>query len=127
MRGSTMQEWMSNEIERFSSKLERYKPTGSGYNRIQPIRLSKSVVHMLNNPMPNRSNQIEQSSQVRTDITQREQQPPQQGHLPQQPSPPPPPPAYQHHQRSRGVLSLTPNEWEEMYPTVEFHNHRTQI
>uniref|UniRef100_A0A1B0G0Q7 Uncharacterized protein n=1 Tax=Glossina morsitans morsitans TaxID=37546 RepID=A0A1B0G0Q7_GLOMM len=124
MRGSTMQEWMNNEIERFSSKLERYKPTGSGYNRIQPIRLSKSVVHMLNNPMPNRSNQLEQSSQVRRDITQREQQSPQEGQLPHEPSSAP---AYQHHQRSRGVLSLTPSEWEEMYPTVDFHNHRTQI
>ncbi|KAH8325973.1 hypothetical protein KR067_011148 [Drosophila pandora] len=45
-------EWMSNEISRFTSKLERYKPTGSGYNRIQSIRLSKSVTQMLNNPMP---------------------------------------------------------------------------
>jgi len=30
-------EWMSNEMARFTHKLERYKPTNSGYNRIQSI------------------------------------------------------------------------------------------
>ncbi|KAH8413428.1 hypothetical protein KR009_010998 [Drosophila setifemur] len=45
-------EWMSNEISRLTSKMERYKPAGCGYNRIQSIRLAKSVTQMLNNPMP---------------------------------------------------------------------------
>lgn len=52
MGASSVQKWMSHEMERLSSKWERYKPTGSGYNRIHSIRLSKSVTHMLNNPLP---------------------------------------------------------------------------
>ncbi|XP_065355464.1 uncharacterized protein LOC135949930 [Calliphora vicina] len=52
MGTSAVQQWMTNEIERLSSKWQRYKPTGSGYNRIQSVRLSKSVTQMLNNPLP---------------------------------------------------------------------------
>lgn len=52
MGTSSMQKWMSHEIERLSSKWQRYKPTGSGYNRIHSVRLSKSVTQMLNNPLP---------------------------------------------------------------------------
>ena len=52
MGTSSVQKWMSHEIERLSSKWQRYKPAGSGYNRIHSVRLSKSVTHMLNNPLP---------------------------------------------------------------------------
>ncbi|KAM7351119.1 uncharacterized protein ACRADG_004096 [Cochliomyia hominivorax] len=52
MGTTSVQKWMSHEIERLSSKWQRYKPSGSGYNRIHSVRLSKSVTHMLNNPLP---------------------------------------------------------------------------
>ncbi|KAI8125810.1 hypothetical protein FF38_09434 [Lucilia cuprina] len=87
MGTSSVQQWMTNEIERLSSKWQRYKPTGSGYNRIQSVRLSKSVTHMLNNPLPPEDRLGK-------------------------------PPTRRLSQGSKGVLSCSPSEWEEVYPNV---------
>lgn len=87
-------EWMSNEMARLTSRLERYKPTGSGYNRIQSIRLSKSVTQMLNNPMPPAPAAATARSQPESSFTT---------------------------PRRRGVLSRTQSEWEEVYPVVKFN------
>jgi len=87
-------EWMSTEMARLTSRLERYKPTGSGYNRIQSIRLSKSVIQMLNNPMPlppaAATARMQQESSLATP-------------------------------RRRGVLSRSESEWEEVYPAVKIN------
>ncbi|KAH8409545.1 hypothetical protein KR222_008172 [Zaprionus bogoriensis] len=83
-------EWMSSEMARLTLKLERYKPTGSGYNRIQSIRLSKSVTQMLNNPLPGAAQTIQQESSFTTTP------------------------------RRRGVLSRSESQWEEVYPAVKF-------
>ncbi|XP_037960864.1 uncharacterized protein LOC119689972 [Teleopsis dalmanni] len=93
MRSKSMHKWMTGEMERLSLKFERYKPTGSGYNRIQPILLSRSVTQMLNNPLP----VVHQIGSTATHSI--------------------------HHEtstRPRGVLSRTPSEWEEVYPVVKF-------
>lgn len=93
-------EWMSNEMARLTSKLERYKPMGSGYNRIQSIRLSKSVTQMLNNPLPKAAtnstvNAIrEEESSFTTP-------------------------------RRRGVLSRSESQWEEVYPAVKFSRQQS--
>ncbi|KAH8352511.1 hypothetical protein KR084_004588 [Drosophila pseudotakahashii] len=86
-------EWMSSEMARITSKLERIKPTGSGYNRIQSIRLSKSVTQMLNNPMP-------PSPAAATARTQQQE-------------------SSFATPRRRGVLSRSESEWEEVYPAVK--------
>ncbi|XP_017047903.1 uncharacterized protein LOC108092700 [Drosophila ficusphila] len=86
-------EWMSTEMARLTSRLERYKPAGSGYNRIQPIRLSKSVTQMLNNPMPQASAAATARTQQESSFTT---------------------------PRRRGVLSRSESEWEEVYPAVKF-------
>ncbi|XP_068144743.1 uncharacterized protein [Drosophila tropicalis] len=94
-------EWMSSEMARLTSKLERYKPTGSGYNRIQSIRLSKSVTQMLNNPLP-MGNLVAATGPAAS----------HQEHGQQESSFATP--------RRRGVLSRTESEWEEVYPAVKF-------
>ncbi|XP_034098544.1 uncharacterized protein LOC132798697 [Drosophila nasuta] len=94
-------EWMSNEMARLTLKLERYKPTNSGYNRIQSIRLSKSVQHMLNNPLPVANS---------VNATQRDSQ--------QQESTFTTP-------RRRGVLSRSESHWEEVYPAVKFSRQQS--
>ncbi|KAI8041878.1 uncharacterized protein LOC128262710 [Drosophila gunungcola] len=86
-------EWMSTEMARLTSRLERYKPTGSGYNRIQSIRLSKSVTQMLNNPMPPAPAAATARMQQESSFTT---------------------------PRRRGVLSRSESEWEEVYPAVKF-------
>ncbi|ALC38218.1 CG34134 [Drosophila busckii] len=91
-------EWMSAEIERLTLKLERYKPAGSGYSRIQSIRLSKSVTQMLNNPLPTAAATV--TTARRKDVT------------PESSSLTP---------RRRGVLSRSESEWEEVYPAVKFN------
>ncbi|XP_002133063.3 uncharacterized protein [Drosophila pseudoobscura] len=85
-------EWMSKEMALLTLKLERYKPVGSGYNRIQSIRLSQSVTQMLNNPLP----VVPAASTARS---------------PQDSSFTTP--------RRRGVLSRSNSEWEEVYPAVK--------
>ncbi|KAH8271868.1 hypothetical protein KR044_008416 [Drosophila immigrans] len=95
-------EWMSNEMARLTLKLERYKPTNSGYNRIQSIRLSKSVTQMLNNPLPTAANTV--------NVTQRDSQ--------QQESSFTTP-------RRRGVLSRSESHWEEVYPAVKFSRQQS--
>ncbi|KAH8376904.1 hypothetical protein KR093_002072 [Drosophila rubida] len=95
-------EWMSNEMARLTLKLERYKPTNSGYNRIQSIRLSKSVTQMLNNPLPTAANTV--------NATQRDSQ--------QQESSFTTP-------RRRGVLSRSESHWEEVYPAVKFSRQQS--
>ncbi|XP_030383998.1 uncharacterized protein LOC115631412 [Scaptodrosophila lebanonensis] len=92
MRASVVPEWMTNEMARLTVKLERYKPAGRGYNRMQSIRLSKSVTHMLNNPLPNSVPSIPQ------DDSRGEQTA----------------------TRTRGVLSRSESQWEEVYPTIKF-------
>lgn len=92
-------EWMSNEMARLTLKLERYKPTNSGYNRIQSIRLSKSVTHMLNNPLP-ASTAAGTVRASRKDAQQQE--------------------SSFTTPRRRGVLSRSESEWEEVYPAVKF-------
>lgn len=96
--GMRAPEWMSNEMARLTLKLERYKPTGSGYNRIQSIRLSKSVTQMLNNPLP-ASTAAGTVSAMRKD-TQQES-------------------SFTTPCR-RGVLSRSESQWEEVYPAVKF-------
>ncbi|XP_061387330.1 uncharacterized protein LOC133322349 [Musca vetustissima] len=95
MVNTTMQEWMSNEMERLSLKWERYKPACSGYNRIHSVRLSKSVTHMLNNPLPAEDRLGGSSSSSMSSSMQR-------GGTAQ----------------SSQVLSRSPSSWEEVYPTV---------
>ncbi|XP_062141554.1 uncharacterized protein LOC133849465 [Drosophila sulfurigaster albostrigata] len=90
-------EWMSNEMARLTLKLERYKPTNSGYNRIQSIRLSKSVQHMLNNPLPV-ANSVRDSRQQESTFTT---------------------------PRRRGVLSRSESHWEEVYPAVKFSRQQS--
>ncbi|XP_016961882.1 uncharacterized protein LOC108032532 [Drosophila biarmipes] len=85
-------EWMSTEMARLTSRLERYKPSGSGYNRIQSIRLSKSVMQMLNNPMPPPAAAATARTQQESSFTT---------------------------PRRRGVLSRSESEWEEVYPAVK--------
>ncbi|BFF94784.1 uncharacterized protein DMAD_12318 [Drosophila madeirensis] len=93
-------EWMSSEMARLTLKLERYKPVGSGYNRIQSIRLSKSVTQMLNNPLP----VVLAASTARS---------PQESSLKTP--------------RQRGVLSRSDSEWEEVYPAVKLcRQHSTE-
>ncbi|XP_034474354.1 uncharacterized protein LOC117781663 isoform X2 [Drosophila innubila] len=96
-------EWMSNEMARLTHKLERYKPTNSGYNRIQSIRLSKSVTHMLNNPLP--------AAAVNTDKVT--------------PMDTPKPESSCTAPRLRGVLSRSESHWEEVYPTVKFSRQQS--
>ncbi|XP_005186948.1 uncharacterized protein LOC131803046 [Musca domestica] len=92
MVNTTMQEWMSNEMERLSLKWERYKPACSGYNRIHSVRLSKSVTHMLNNPLP-AEDRLGGSCSSTTSMQRSASQTSQ-------------------------VLSRSPSSWEEVYPTV---------
>lgn len=104
MVNTSMQKWMSNEMERLSSKWERYKPACSGYNRIHSIRLSKSVTHMLNNPLPAQDRLG--GSQRSTISTQR---------------------------RGSGgtannrVLSRSPSSWDEVYPTVRMQRQDSEV
>ncbi|KAH8250677.1 hypothetical protein KR038_002131 [Drosophila bunnanda] len=97
-------EWMTNEMARLTSRLERYKPAGSGYNRIQSIRLSKSVTQMLNNPMPVSSANAANTTTVRTQ---------------QQES------SFTTPHRRRGVLSRSESQWEEVYPVVNISRQQS--
>nr|XP_036224298.1 uncharacterized protein LOC106619397 [Bactrocera oleae] len=102
MPTKSVHKWMSDEMARLSTKLARYKPSCNGYNRIQPVLLSRSVTQMLNNPLP-----VE--DQIGSTITAAaSQQQPQQKQQPQG------------HGRTKGVLSRSEAEWEEVYPTVQF-------
>ncbi|XP_067626153.1 uncharacterized protein [Eurosta solidaginis] len=104
MPTKSVHKWMSNGMERLSIRLARYKPSCNGYNRIQPVLLSRSVTQMLNNPLP-----VE--DQIGSIMTATNQQ--QQQQVSQQ----------QTHQgcvRPKGVLSRPDAEWEEVYPTVQF-------
>ncbi|XP_013104287.1 uncharacterized protein LOC106084886 [Stomoxys calcitrans] len=95
MVNTAVQKWMSNEMERLSSKWERYKPACSGYNRIHSARLSKSVTHMLNNPLPAQDRLGCSSSASAAANKQR--------------------------RHSNGqVLSRRQPEWEEVYPDVRY-------
>ncbi|EDW03912.1 GH11505 [Drosophila grimshawi] len=98
-------EWMSNEMARLTLKLERYKPTGSGYNRIQSMRLSKSVTQMLNNPLPPAAASASAGSTTSTVITLRKNAQQQESTFTTP--------------RRRGVLSRSESEWEEVYPAVK--------
>ncbi|EDW64115.1 uncharacterized protein [Drosophila virilis] len=93
-------EWMSSEMARLTSKLERYKPINSGYNRIQSIRLSKSVTQMLNNPLP-------KTATNSTVNTIREEE------------------SSFTTPRRRGVLSRSESQWEEVYPAVKFSRQQS--
>jgi len=97
-------EWMSNEMARFTHKLERYKPTNSGYNRIQSIRLSKSVTQMLNNPLP-------APAAREVNVTQKDTQLQQDGSFTTP--------------RRRGVLSRSESHWEEVYPAIKFSRQQS--
>ncbi|EDW11156.1 uncharacterized protein LOC6575709 [Drosophila mojavensis] len=99
-------EWMSTEMARLTSKLERYKPTGSGYNRIQSIRLSKSVTQMLNNPLPNAA------TRANTMKASQRQPSGQQEDAFTTPS-------------RRGVLSRSESQWEEVYPAIKFNRQQS--
>ncbi|XP_058977413.1 uncharacterized protein LOC131802075 [Musca domestica] len=50
MVNKTLQKWMTNEVERLSSKLKHLMPGCSGYNRIQSMGVSKSVRYTVNAP-----------------------------------------------------------------------------
>lgn len=102
MRPANVHQWMTNEMERLSSKLERYKPAGSGYNRIQPVRLSKSVTQMLNNPLPVEDQIGRPATTKRSSLKDRSSD------------------ATSTARRTKGVLSRTSSEWEEVYPVVHF-------
>ncbi|XP_073822454.1 uncharacterized protein [Musca autumnalis] len=95
MVNTTMQEWMSNEMERLSLKWERYKPACSGYNRIHSVRLSKSVTHMLNNPLP-AEDRLGGSCSSATSMQR----------------------VGANGAPCSQVLSRSPSSWEEVYPTV---------
>lgn len=59
------QKWVCSEVERISQRLEKYKTGYNGYNRIQPILMSKTVTSMLNNsipPPPNKNRTIQEPS-----------------------------------------------------------------
>ncbi|XP_050318670.1 uncharacterized protein LOC126752137 [Bactrocera neohumeralis] len=100
MPTKSVHKWMSDEMARLSTKFARYKPSCNGYNRIQPVLLSRSVTQMLNNPLP-----VE--DQIGSTMTAASQQQPQQKQQ-------------QAHGRPKGVLSRSEAEWEEVYPTVQF-------
>ncbi|XP_011190128.1 uncharacterized protein LOC105217023 [Zeugodacus cucurbitae] len=102
MPTKSVHKWMSDEMARLSTKFARYKPSCNGYNRIQPVLLSRSVTQMLNNPLP-----VE--DQIGSTMTAGQQQ----QHQPQQRQ-------QQGHVRPKGVLSRSEAEWEEVYPTVQF-------
>ena len=93
---------MNCNMERLSTKLERLKPSCSGYNRIQPVLLSRSVTQMLNNPLPvdNQMGRQKISRQLVVDTKKAEKD--------------------QNFERCKGVLSITDVEWEEVYPTVKY-------
>ncbi|XP_023170740.2 uncharacterized protein LOC111599342 [Drosophila hydei] len=99
-------EWMSTEMARLTSKLERYKPIGSGYNRIQSIRLSKSVTQMLNNPLPSAATRVS---------TVKASQKPSRDHQESSFTTP----------RRRGVLSRSESQWEEVYPAIKFNRQQS--
>ncbi|KAM8716970.1 hypothetical protein ACLKA7_003785 [Drosophila subpalustris] len=96
-------EWMSNEMARLTHKLERYKPTNSGYNRIQSIRLSKSVIQMLNNPLPAAGASTVNATQIDSQQQESSFTTP----------------------RRRGVLSRSESHWEEVYPAVKFSRQQS--
>ncbi|XP_017024020.1 uncharacterized protein [Drosophila kikkawai] len=98
-------EWMTNEMARLTSRLERYKPAGSGYNRIQSIRLSKSVMQMLNNPMP-----VASAANAANPTTVRTHQQESSFATPH---------------RRRGVLSRSESQWEEVYPVVNISRQQS--
>uniref|UniRef100_A0A0K8UUR8 Uncharacterized protein n=1 Tax=Bactrocera latifrons TaxID=174628 RepID=A0A0K8UUR8_BACLA len=100
MPTKSVHKWMSDEMARLSTKFARYKPSCNGYNRIQPVLLSRSVTQMLNNPLP-----VE--DQIGSNMTATSQQQPQQKQQ-------------QSHGRPKGVLSRSEADWEEVYPTVQF-------
>ncbi|XP_036329552.1 uncharacterized protein LOC118741685 [Rhagoletis pomonella] len=105
MPTKSVQKWMSDEMERLSIKFARYKPSCNGYNRIQPVLLSRSVTQMLNNPLPV-EDQIGTTMMTSQQLTDKQKQQPhqqQQGYV-----------------RPKGVLSRPEAEWEEVYPTVQF-------
>ncbi|XP_054743508.1 uncharacterized protein LOC129248098 [Anastrepha obliqua] len=107
MPTKSVHKWMSDEMERLSTKFARYKPSCNGYNRIQPVLLSRSVTQMLNNPLPV-EDQIG-STMMASQQHQKQQQHNQYQHQQQQ-----------GHVRPKGVLSRSEAEWEEVYPTVQF-------
>ncbi|XP_075150848.1 uncharacterized protein LOC142224956 [Haematobia irritans] len=100
MANTAVQKWMSNEMERLSSKWERYKPACSGYNRIHSIRLSKSVTHMLNNQL-SAQDRLECGS-VASVSTNKQRRP------------------------SSQVLSRNQSSWEEVYPEVRMQCHESE-
>ncbi|CAD7000447.1 unnamed protein product [Ceratitis capitata] len=97
---------MSDEMERLTMRFARYKPSCNGYNRIQPVLLSRSVTQMLNNPLP-----VEDQIGSTMSTGQQANKCQQQGHNQ---------PQTQGYVRPKGVLSRPEAEWEEVYPTVQF-------